>query len=135
MHCIEEPQTGMDQTKKIYPSLTRSYKGFYPFTLATTSFIYPDDYVPNVSLLGSYFDEIELLLFESRDIESLFPNSIVDELNRLAQDLNIGYNVHLPTDISISAPDVRPRISVKLPSSILSGPAGRGTGLGRLMKA
>ena len=51
----------MDQTKKIYPSLTKSYKGFYPFKLATTSFIYPDDYMPNVKMLGSFFDEIVFL--------------------------------------------------------------------------
>lgn len=97
----------MDQTKKTYPSLLKSYKNFYPFKLSTTSFIYPDDYIPNVRLLGPYFDEIELLLFESRDIEFLFPKSVIDELNRLAQELNIGYNVHLPTDISISARDTR----------------------------
>jgi sugar phosphate isomerase/epimerase len=95
----------MDQTKKIYPSLTKSYKGFYPFKLATTSFIYPDDYIPNVKMLGSFFDEIELLLFESKDMESIFPKSVVNELKCLAKDLDIGYNVHLPTDISISAPD------------------------------
>ena len=46
-------------------------------------------------------------MFESGDIESLFPKSVVDELIRLAKDLNIGYNVHLPTDISISERDPR----------------------------
>jgi sugar phosphate isomerase/epimerase len=95
----------MDQTKKTYPSLTKSYKGVYPFKLSTTSFIYPDDYIPNVKMLGSFFDEIELLLFESKDMESIFPKSVVNELKCLAKDLDIGYNVHLPTDISISAPD------------------------------
>jgi sugar phosphate isomerase/epimerase len=95
----------MEKTPKTYPSLPKSYKGVYPFKLATTSFIYPDDYIPNVKMLGSYFDEIELLIFESKDIESLFPKSVIDELNRLSKDLDIGYNIHLPTDISISAGD------------------------------
>lgn len=95
----------MDQTKKKYPSLPKSYKGVYPFKLSTTSFIYPDDYITNVKMLGSYFDEIELLLFESKDIESLFPHSVIDELNHLSKELGIGYNIHLPTDISISAGD------------------------------
>ena len=90
-----------------FPRLPKSYKGFYPFKLSTTSFIYPDNYIPNVRLLGPYFDEIELLLFDSRDVESLFPKSVVDDLNRLAKDLDIGYNVHLPTDISICNPDAR----------------------------
>ena len=95
----------MSDNADAYPSLTKSYKGVYPFKLATTSFIYPDDYIPNVKMLGSFFDEIELLLFESKNIESLFPKSVVNELQCLAKDLDIGYNVHLPTDISISATD------------------------------
>ncbi len=97
----------MIETIGAYPSLTKSYKGLYPFSLSTTSFIYPDDYIPNVNILGPYFDEIELLLFESNEIESLFSEPVVDELIWLAKNLNIGYNIHLPTDISISAQDVR----------------------------
>ena len=97
----------MDQIKKAYPHLPKSYKGVYPFKLSTTSFIYPDDYIPNVKMLGSYFDEIELLLFESKHIESLFSSSVIDELNSLSKDLGIGYNIHLQTDISISAEDSR----------------------------
>ena len=97
----------MDQIPKTYPSLPKSYKGVYPFKLATTSFIYPDAYIPNVKMLGTYFDEIELLLFESKDIESLFPNSVIKELKGLSNDLDIGYNIHLPTDISISTGDTR----------------------------
>ena len=97
----------MDRNNKTYPSLPKSYKGVYPFKLCTTSFIYPDDYIPNVKMLGSYFDEIELLLFESKDIESLFPKSVINELKGISDDLDIGYNIHLPTDISISAGDTR----------------------------
>ena len=96
----------MIETIGAYPSLTKSYKGLYPFSLSTTSFIYPDDYIPNVNLLGPYVDEIELLLFESNHTESLFSVSVIDELCRLASDLNIGYNIHLPTDVSLSAQDI-----------------------------
>jgi sugar phosphate isomerase/epimerase len=87
-----------------YPSLTKSYKSFYPFKIGTTSFIYPDLYVPNVKMLGAYVDEIELLLFESAPVESLFSKASVRELRQLSRDLQISYNVHLPTDISISDP-------------------------------
>ena len=97
----------MIKNSDTYPRLDKSYKRVYPFALSTTSFIYPDDYIPNVKALGPYFDEIELLLFESNDIESLFSEPVVDELICLAKNLNIGYNIHLPTDISISAQDVR----------------------------
>ncbi len=97
----------MSDNTDTYPVLPKSYKGVYPFKLSTTSFIYPDDYIPNVKMLGSYFDEIELLLFESQNIESLFPNSVIDALAGLSNDLDIGYNIHLPTDISISAGNKR----------------------------
>ncbi len=88
-----------------YPSLTKSYKGLYPFKIATTSFIYPDQYIPNVRMLGPYLDEIELLLFESRGIDVLPSRAVIRELCRLAGEFDLSYNVHLPTDISISDED------------------------------
>ena len=36
------------------PQLPTSFKHRFPFTLASTSFVYPDDYVPNVRRLGPY---------------------------------------------------------------------------------
>ncbi len=86
-----------------YPSLTKSYKGLFPFKIGTTSFIYPDHYIPNVMMLGPYMDEIELLLFESRGMDVLPSGSVIAELGRMAGEFNLSYNVHLPTDISISA--------------------------------
>ncbi|MCP4117141.1 MAG: sugar phosphate isomerase/epimerase [Desulfobacteraceae bacterium] len=72
------------------------------FRLGTTSFIYPDHIVPNVKKLGPDFDEIELLIFESKPIEYLPPKADIDELVRLSQALSVTYNIHLPTDISLS---------------------------------
>ena len=88
-----------------YPSLTKSYKGLYPFKICTTSFIYPDHYIPNVRMLGPYMDEIELLLFESLGPEVLPSKAVISELCRLAGEFDLSYNVHLPTDISISDRD------------------------------
>jgi sugar phosphate isomerase/epimerase len=88
-----------------YSSLPKSYKGVFPFKIGTTSFIYPDDYIPNVIMLGPYVDAIELLLFESRGVGTLPSLSLISELGRLAADFDLSYNVHLPTDISISDPD------------------------------
>ena len=95
----------MIETPDKYPHLPKSYKGVYPFKLATTSFIYPADYVSNVKMLGDYFDEIELLLFESNDFDTLFCAAVITELERLATELKIDYDVHLPMDISISDRD------------------------------
>ena len=93
-----------------YPSLTKSYKGRYPFKIGTTSFIYPDHYIPNVKMLGPYLDEIELLLFESTGADALPSKSVITELSKLAKDFDLTYNVHLPTDISISDQDPKRQI-------------------------
>jgi sugar phosphate isomerase/epimerase len=97
----------MIETPDKYPHLPKSYKGVYPFKLATTSFIYPDDYIANVRMLGAYFHEIELLLFESIDFDTSFSGAVIDELVRLATELKIDYDVHLPMDISISDQDIQ----------------------------
>lgn len=91
-----------NQQPNKYPSLPKSYKGMFPFKIATTSFIYPDDYIPNVKMLGPCMDEIELLLFESKGPDSLPSRTVISELERLAAEFELSYNVHLPTDISIS---------------------------------
>jgi sugar phosphate isomerase/epimerase len=88
-----------------YPFLTKSYKGFYPFKIGTTSFIYPDLYVPNVRMLGPFVDEIELLLFESGPVASLLSEKVIGDLQRLSREFNLTYNVHLPTDIALSDPN------------------------------
>jgi sugar phosphate isomerase/epimerase len=85
----------------MYQYLPKSYKGFFPFRIATTSFIYPDDYVPNVKMLGQYLDEIELLFFESQPKDRLPSEGKIKKLSMLAEELQITYNVHLPTDISL----------------------------------
>jgi len=94
------------QENQGYPSISKSYKGLFPFKLCTTSFIYPDHYIPNVRMLGPHLDEIELLMFESRGPDVLPPPAVIAELRRLAAEFNISYNVHLPTDISIGHRDI-----------------------------
>lgn len=87
----------------MHPPLNKSYKGAFPFHIGTTSFIYPDHYVPNVKMLGPYLENIELLLFESNHTEALPSKQVIGELARLAKEFKLTYNVHLPTDISIGS--------------------------------
>lgn len=84
--------------------LPKSYKGAYPFKLGTTSFIYQDDYIPNVKKLGPYIDEIEFLMFESKP-GSLPPKKKIDELSLLSKEFDLSYNIHLPIDISFGNRD------------------------------
>ena len=80
-----------------------------PFKLGTTSFIYPDHIIPNVKKTGRFFDEIELLVFESLPPEVLPGKADVRELNDLARALDLSYNVHLPVDVSLTAASARER--------------------------
>jgi sugar phosphate isomerase/epimerase len=85
----------------MYIPLPKSYKKAYPFKLGTTSFIYPDNYVPNVKMLGPYLDEIELLMFESA-AESLPSKQEIQSLSRLGEEFDLTYNVHLPVDVPLT---------------------------------
>ena len=92
-----------------FPPLPKSYKDAYPFTLATTSFIYPDLYAPNVRMLGPFVDEIELLFFDSTYSGSLPSEDQIEELAWLAEKFDLTYNIHLPTDVSLTAQNRRGR--------------------------
>lgn len=70
--------------------------------MAAPSFIYPADYITNVKHLAPFLDEIELLFFESQ-AASIPTETLVTELNQLAGDMHISYNVHLPLDIPLAA--------------------------------
>ena len=90
------------------PLLKRSF----PFRLATTSYILPAEIVPNIRYLGQYFDEIELVLFESGRESNLPTPGDIREMARLASDLDLTYNVHLPADLFFGDPD--PRFAAKI---------------------
>ena len=79
--------------------LPRSYKKRFPFSLATTSYIFPDRIVPNVSRLAPFLDEIELVLFESGEDANLPDEDELRALANLSLHEEISYNVHLPIDI------------------------------------
>ena len=88
----------------MYPPLPKSYKGMFPFKIGTTSFIYPDSYFQNVKMLAPYLDEIELILFESAP-NSLPSNHEIKDLFSLTNEYDLSYNIHLPIDISLGAPE------------------------------
>jgi sugar phosphate isomerase/epimerase len=83
--------------KNVDQSGLKNYRGRFPFKLATTSYIYPDEIAPNVARLAPSFDEIELVLFESRSQDSIQ----IKRLMELSSLHRVGFNVHLPIDISL----------------------------------
>ena len=86
------------------PDFKKSYRKRFPFKLATTSFIYRDSYAPNVARLAPYFDEIELLFFDGADPINLPDPFEIKTLAEHARSHDITYNVHLPTDVSLTDP-------------------------------
>ena len=84
-----------------FPALKRSF----PFRLATTSYIFPTEILPNIRCLGRYFDEVELVLFESGHENNLPTPGEVREMGCLASDLDLTYNVHLPADLFFGDPN------------------------------
>ncbi len=93
-------------------SKDNSFQGLkvkYPFMLGTTSYIIPDEILPNVRMLSLFVDDIELILFESPEITNIPSNKEIQELKAIADDTNIGYTIHLPTARKAGSPDKKER--------------------------
>jgi len=74
-----------------------------PFRLGTTSYIWPDDILPNVVQLAPLVDDVELVLFESDEYGSNLPGeAVMAELRGLAQAHDLTYTVHLPLDLRLA---------------------------------
>jgi sugar phosphate isomerase/epimerase len=74
------------------------------FRIGTTSYIIPDDLVPNVRYLAGKVRDVELVLFE---IDG-GPGNLPDErtlaaLKELADEHDLSYTVHLPLDLRLAA--------------------------------
>jgi len=81
--------------------MLKNYRGRFPFKLSTTSYIFPDEIVPNVVRLGPFFDEIELVFFESERPDSVLDPVQIDHLIELSRLHRLGFNIHLPLDLSL----------------------------------
>lgn len=106
-----EDQISLWNNAGMAQQLTKSYKGFFPFKLATTSYIYPDHLIPNVAKLAPFFDEIELVLFESQGQDNLLDREQIEGLRGLRLQQGIDFNIHLPIDLSLGDEDEKVRIS------------------------
>ena len=74
----------------------------YPFRLGTTSYIIPDDILPNARYLAGKVKDIELILFEVDDGPNNLPSSeVIDGLSQIASQHNLTYTVHLPLDLKL----------------------------------
>lgn len=83
-----------------------------PFRLGTTSYIIPDDILPNARYLAGKVRDIQLVLFELDDQSNLPDQAVIDELNRLASQHNLTYTVHLPLDLRLGTEGEETHISL-----------------------
>ncbi|MGE5443266.1 MAG: cobamide remodeling phosphodiesterase CbiR [Ignavibacteriales bacterium] len=73
--------------------------------VGTTSYIYPDNIIPNVRKLTGLVDDIELVLFEGKDYSNLPSIDDVKTLRKISEETGISYTVHLPIDLDICSKD------------------------------
>ena len=74
----------------------------FPFRLGTTSYIIPDDILPNARYLADKVRDIELVLFEANDGMNNLPSpQVIEELIELARQHDLTYTVHLPLDLKL----------------------------------
>jgi len=78
--------------------------------VGTTSYILPDDLVPNVAYLAGQVDDVELVLFESDEVSNLPEASVIETLAALADEHDLTYTVHLPLDAELGSGDESVRL-------------------------
>lgn len=78
--------------------------------LGTSSYIIPADIIPNVDYLKDKVDDIELVLFESKEASNIPGPDVIGELRRFADENNLTYTVHLPYDVKAGSPDESERL-------------------------
>lgn len=83
----------------------RGIRTHFPFRLGTTSYIVPDDILPNVRALAETVADIELVVFESDEISNLPTPEVAEELRALAEAHHLTYTLHLPMDAYLGSAD------------------------------
>ncbi len=76
-----------------------------PFRLGCTSFLLPEDILPNIEYVAGFVDDVEILIFESDAISPLPTQEVVAEMERIRATHNMSYSVHLPLDAYLADPD------------------------------
>jgi sugar phosphate isomerase/epimerase len=73
-----------------------------PFRVGTTSYIVPDEILPNVRYLSGKARDVELVLFEVDDGPNNLPDAALQgELRGAAEAGDLSYTVHLPLDLRL----------------------------------
>ncbi len=74
----------------------------FPFRLGTTSYIIPDDILPNVRFLAEKVRDVELVLFDVDTFCNIPTTEQIAELNAITARHDLSFTVHLPLDLKFS---------------------------------
>lgn len=78
------------------------------YRVGTTSYIVPDEILPNVQFLAGRVEDVELVIFEVDDgRDNLLSPADVRELATIGAKSGLSYTVHLPLDLRLGARDDR----------------------------
>jgi sugar phosphate isomerase/epimerase len=81
----------------------------FPFRLGTTSYIVPDEILPNIEFLAPMVDDVQLVLFESDEISNLPDADTIAGLLAWKERADLSYTVHLPLDARLGSADEEER--------------------------
>ena len=84
-----------------------------PFRVGVTSYVYPDEILPNVEALAGRVDDVELILFESSDASNLPAPEVIARLVELGRQHNLTYTVHFPMDRALGSADPAERAAMR----------------------
>lgn len=96
-----------------------------PFRVGTSSYIIPDDILPNVRYLAGQVRDIELVLFELDDGPGNLPDRAqIAELRALAADHDLTYTVHLPLDLRLAEDGSTGHVSLQKAQRVIDASLG-----------
>ncbi len=90
-----------------------------PFRIGTTSYIIPDDILPNVRFLADKVKDVELVLFDIDEYCNIPDESQCAELNAVASAHGLSFTVHLPLNLDFS--DEGQSLSIEKAMKVISG--------------
>lgn len=90
-----------------------------PFRIGTSSYIIPDDILPNVRFLSEKVKDIELVLFDIDEYCNIPDAGQAAELKALSAQHGLSYTVHLPLDLNFSDRDRD--VSIQKAMKVISG--------------
>ncbi len=92
------------------------------FRVGTTSYIIPDDILPNVKYLADKVEDIELVLFEVDDGPcNLLTAAQRLELKQIAAMHGLSFTVHLPLDLSLASSEGEQDVSLLKARKVIDG--------------